>query len=930
MNRRCLLLLLVFLVLQPLRAQRTDLRVSGHFENLSLAELADTLRVSRGIHLFFREAWVPDVRISVSGDSLSLVSLLEQSLAGRSLHVVPGPGNNLYILPFSPGGESAERDAPGEGLRSGEIPGKEALYFGGKKLEAVRQVARFGQRGTEVTGNRVTLYGTIRDLERGETQAGVSLAVAETGKGSVSDGNGDFQLTLRPGQYTLHVRSVGMREIVYDLDLFGSGRLDIAMEREIIPLDEVQVSARLNDPLAGVRLGEARIDAGSMKEIPLVLGEKDVLRVAQMLPGVQQSGEGSSGFHVRGSSSDQNLFYVNHVPVYNTAHLFGFFSSLSPDIIKDFTLYKGHIPAEYGGRIASVFDVSTREGNTREFGARGGIGPVTGHLAAEGPLKKDKHSYVLSARSSYSDWILERMEDPELRTSTGSFSDFSGGLNFRAGERDQVRFFAYHSRDRFQYGPTVGYGYENTGGSLIWKRRVHPDLRTETAAVFSRYGFQTRNRELANQAYSHAYRLDHSELKTHVQWTPLLSHLFRFGGSIVRYDLDRGSILPLGEESLREGYELGRERGLESALHVSDLWQPGEKFSLYAGLRLSHFALLGPASVYTYPDGTDRRPGNILDTLSYGPAEAVSRRWGPDVRLALTYRPAEAHSVKLSYNRMHQYLFLLSNTVAIAPTDQWKLADTYLVPPRGDQVSAGYYTRLPWLGLDLSTEWYYKVVHHVAEYRNGADFTAPDPVESAVLQGTQRAWGWELLLEKETGRLNGWLAYTWSRSWSPWTGPCPGPSSTGGPFPANYDIPIPEPGPERTVHPADQCVRNLVSRRADPSPYPESAYVLNGMEIVSYSDRNAYRIPDYFRIDLSLNLEGNLKARKLAHSSGCSACTIHRPEKCLFRFLPVRRGGPPGLQDVHLRGARFQRHLELQTRKLCQRLTTSFGAPCSV
>jgi len=615
-------------------------------------------------------------------------------------------------------------------------------------------------------------------------------------------------------------------------------------------------------------MGFTQISIKNIKEIPVVLGEKDVLKVVHMLPGVQNAGEGSAGINVRGSAADQNMFFLNKIPVYNTSHLFGFFSAFNPDIIRDFSFYKSNLPAKYGGRLASVIDISSRQGNNRKFTARGGISPITAKVALEGPIIKDKSSFVLSARSTYSDWILKRMEDPDLRNSNALFYDLAAGINTKLNDRNLIKIFGYYSKDRFRLASTEQFQYSNAGASLDWWHKFSSTLNANTSFAMSQYQFRHQNNSLPMEAYQHDYRINHYELKSDFILIPGYKHKVLFGGNAILYDIDRGEISPWGEESSRSPVTLGTESGLEGSLHISDQVQISERISVYGGLRYSFYAYLGPQTVYDYIPENPVRPEYINDTLYFSDREVVNFYSGPEIRASATYLTGLNNSVKISYNKTRQYLYMLSNTIALSPTDQWKLADYHIGPQSADQVSLGFYQDLNRKFLNFSAEVYYKKVKNLVEYKDGANFISSPHIETEVLQGKQKAYGIELMMKKNTGNLSGWLSFTYSRSlikvdgenyWEK--------INKGDWYPANYDIPFSVNGVMNLrANRRLSISSNLVYHTGRPITYPITMFYLEDNRYISYSGRNEYRIPDYFRIDLSINLEGNLKARKFWHS----------------------------------------------------------------
>jgi len=659
-----------------------------------------------------------------------------------------------------------------------------------------------------------------------------------------------------------------MEELQYKIEIRSSGVLDIEMSSRLYPIDEITVKSSEYHNVRGPQMGFTQISIKDIKEIPVVLGEKDVLKVVNMLPGVQNAGEGSAGINVRGSAVDQNMFFLNKIPVYNTSHLFGFFSSFNPDIIRDFSFYKSNLPAKYGGRLASVIDITSRNGNNKKFSARGGISPITAKVALEGPIIKDKSSYVLSARSTYSDWILKRMQDPDLRNSNALFYDLAAGITAKLNERNLIKVFGYYSKDKFRLASTEDYQYSNAGASLDWWHQFTSTISSNTSMAVSQYQFNHQNNSLPLEAYQHDYQINHYELKSDLIWIPGYKHRVMFGGNAILYNIDRGDVQPWGEESSRKPVALGTENGMEGGIHVSDQIQVSDRFSIYTGMRYSLYAYLGPQTVYDYVLDNPVEPEYIEDTLSYSDGEVISFYSGPEIRASATYLTGSNNSVKISYNQTRQYLYMLSNTVALSPTDQWKLADYHISPQSADQVSLGFYQDLNRKFLSFSAEVYYKKVNDIVEYKDGANFISSPQIETEVLQGKQKAYGLELLMKKNAGKLSGWLSFTYARSlikvdgknyWEQ--------INQGNWYPANYDIPVSLNGVMNLrANRRLSISSNIVYHTGRPITYPVTMFQLDENRYISYSGRNEYRIPDYFRLDLSINLEGNLKSKKFWHS----------------------------------------------------------------
>ncbi|MBN2610887.1 MAG: TonB-dependent receptor [Bacteroidales bacterium] len=873
MNKIILFLTALFLYLS-VSANDTIIYFNGNYRDVSFEDFAFGLEQHGNVKFWFKPLWVEGIRVTAVGEKISLNDLLEQVLAGTGLYFYIDENNNVFItkgiqlsatLPEYID-HTAGKDDPNNGSQEG-LTNAELNYKEGRR-NGTSETITIGIPGAHTSGRTAVVNGKVTDKETGEALIGATIYIEELEKGYATDLNGHFIMSLSPGTYNAVINCMGMEELHYKLDVNAAGSFEVEMGRKLIAINEVTIKANKFDNVRGLQMGYDRLSFKTIKEIPAVMGERDLLKVAQMLPGVQNVGEGSSGFNIRGSAADQNMFFINKVPVYNTSHLFGFFSAFNSEIVNDFSLYKCNIPAKYGGRLASFFDITSRQGNMKRYTARGGLSPITGHLAAEGPIVKDKSSFIISARTTYSDWILSKLHDADLRKSNASFYDIAGNISIELDSRNFIRIFGYYSDDDFNLAGTNRYGYFNTGASVDWNHQFSSKLSANTTAIVARYGFSNTDTTIARSGLSHNYQIDHYELKSDYTWVPMEKHLFNFGANIIRYGLDRGSVIPAGSESERTPEALGAEKGVESALYFSDEYQLSNRFTIYLGLRYSMYGYLGAADVYDYNPGSPKTENYVTGTKSFSDNQLVKFYSGPEFRLAANYRTGNNSSVKLSYNRTRQYLFMLSNTIALSPTDQWKLCDYHMEPPLADQVSLGYYKDMPKSGMNFSSEIYYKKTLNLVEYKDGADFLSADKIESLALQGEQSAYGLELMLRKNSGKLTGWLSYCYSRSEilvnSPYFW---GRINDGLKYPSNYDKPHAVNGVMNLrLNRQLSLAANIVYNTGRPATFPISIYNIEGIEYMHYSARNEYRIPDYFRADLSINIEGNLKAKKFAHS----------------------------------------------------------------
>jgi len=864
-------LLLVFSF--RLNAQEIKLpKIALNINSITFGEFAGILNKKYGILIYYQPEWVKDIRVTLNGDSVDIGQIFDKLLKPDKINYWFRANNQCFIT-----GDRKLMNTPQRNNYHTTIPRRDSngqsiskTYFGNYSYEKKIRKVVVGSLSNTNRSEKCYLSGRITNSANGEPVIGATVLVSGTNNGIISDGNGDYVLPVPSGTtFKLNVSSMEMNPGFYLVEMRSSGMLNIEMDPKLINIQEIVVKSDIHNNVRGLQMGFQRIDAQEIKSIPVVMGERDILKVASLTPGVQTVGEGSAGFNVRGSSSDQNLFLLNDIPVLNTGHLFGFFSAFNPDIINGFNLYKSNFPAEYGGRLASIFELFTRKGNKKKFGARGSVSPVTGSLLIESPVVKDKSSVILSVRSTYSDWILNRLNNADLYKRKGSFYDVMAGFHHLGNHNDSWQIFEYYSKDKFALSTTHDYHYENIGASVIYDRKIRDKWSMNFAGVFSNYSNYQGNREQETRAFEHKFRVRSEELKIKFTGYPAARHKTGFGADIILHHLDQGIIQPTGDHSILTPIDLGREAGLEYALFASDEITITDRLTLYAGLRYSFFNYLGPNDINVFKKDSPYVIENIIDTISYTAGKTIARYSGPEYRVALNWELNPDFSLKLSYNRMRQYIYMLSNTTSISPTDRWKLTDPFTVPPVSDQVSFGIYKNLNQSTIETSAEIYYKKTNHIIDYKDGADLSFNPAIETLTLQGMQKAWGAEFLIRKKSGRFTGWISYTYSRSLITVNGEKPWEKINYGlTYPASYDKPH-----------ALNLVGNLkISRRLSvstnlvystgrPITYPTGYFIVDGYKVVNYSLRNEFRIPDYFRWDLSLNLEGNLLKKKFAHGS---------------------------------------------------------------
>ena len=716
--------------------------------------------------------------------------------------------------------------------------------------------------------NIITVAGYIKDLRTGEPVAGASIYIDKPRIGVSSDQNGYYAISLPRGKHILNIQSLGIRDIKRQIVLYSDGKMDIDATGSIMSLKKVVISAQKISNVRGTIMGVQKLDIKTVKQVPVVFGEADILRVITTLPGVKTVGEASTGLNVRGGSSDQNLILFNDATIYNPAHFFGMFSSFNPELISNVELYKSSIPASFGGRLSSVLDINSREGNKKEFTGSAGIGLLTSRLNIEGPIVKDKSSFILGGRSTYSNWLFKLLPE-EYKNSKADFYDLNLIINNQINKNNTIYFTGYLSSDHFNLNSDTAYGYGNKNISIKWKHIFNNKLNSLITTGIDDYGYKINSQRLPLSAYQLSFGIQQTYFKAHFIYNINSKHNIDFGLNSLYYNLSPGIYEPFGSKSLVVKDIVAKEQALENALYLTDHFTINANLKLDAGIRFSAFSALGPNAINTYPAGSPRTEDNIIKSIQYNSGDIIKTYGGPEYRIGLRYVIDETLSLKAGYNSQRQYIHSLSNTTAMAPTDIWKLSDPNIKPQIGDQISVGVYKNLNNNTIETSLELYYKKMENYLDFKSGAKLVMNDHIETDVMGTKGKAYGVELLVKKTAGKLNGWISYTWSRVLLRMNDPSAGEIINKGEYyPSNYDKP----------HDLTLIANYKFSHRFSfsfnssystgrPITLPIGVFSYGGSLRTLYADRNAYRIPDYFRTDISMNIEGNHKLNQLMHNS---------------------------------------------------------------
>jgi len=726
-----------------------------------------------------------------------------------------------------------------------------------------------GTKSYRRTAGNATITGYVRNIQNGEPLIGAAVFIDQPSIGAVADAMGYYSITLPKGKHTLRIRSFGMRETFRNIELYGDGTLDVEMKESVIALREVAIKAGADMNVTSSQMGQVKLSMKTIKQIPSALGESDLLRTVMAIPGVKSVGESSVGLNIRGGSTDQNLITFNDVPVYNPSHLFGFFTAFNPDILQDVELYKSAIPSRYGGRLSSVLEINSRNGNRKKLVGAGGIGLVTGKLSLEGPIVKDKSSFLISGRSTYSDWLLKKLENPTFRNGRASFYDVNAHISHEVDQRNSIYLSGYLSNDRFRLVGDTTYSYQNKLISFKWKRMLSEKLFGSISLSHNQYQYDMESSRVPENAFILDFSIKQYNAKLDFEYALNDRHDLHFGASTIRYELQSGSMLPLGESSLVIPNKLQPEQGQESAVYLESKMDISPALLFTAGIRASMFNYLGPKTVPVYAEGLPYDKRYIRETIDYKKGENIQTYIQPEYRLSVRYVLPGNSSLKASFNTSRQYMHLLTNTMTVSPTDVWKLSDRHIKPQKGTQVSLGWYKNLFRNRVEVSAEAYYKKIQNFLDFKAGDSLILNHYVETATILTQGKAYGLELMAKKMEGKVNGWVAYTYSRTllraedresaFAP---------NNGNFYPANYDKPhdFTLAGNYKFTHRFNVSL-NFTYSTGRPYTPPVGKFYVDGSWRVFYAERNQYRIPDYYRTDISMNIEGNHKIRKLAHSS---------------------------------------------------------------
>jgi len=687
-------------------------------------------------------------------------------------------------------------------------------------------------------GQLITVSGYIRDAKTGEDLIGATVSIKElSGKGTGTNAYGYYSLTLPAGQYQITAQYMGYEPQIQQVDLTTHVKFDFLLTAQDNALGEVVVtSQRKNDNITKLEMGVQKLDTKDIKNIPVLFGEKDVLKTIQLLPGIKSAGEGNSGFNVRGGAVDQNLILLDEATVYNASHLMGFFSVFNSDAIKDILVYKGNEPTEYGGRLSSALDIKMNDGNDKKFSVNGGIGLISSRLTVEGPIVKDKGSFIISARRTYADLFLKLSRDSTLNRAQLYFYDMNAKANYKIDSKNRIFLSGYFGKDVLGLGNNFGINWGNSTATLRWNHLFSDRLFSNTSLIFSNYVYRihaTNGVEL-----NIISRIQDYSLKQDFQLFSGTNNTLKFGFNSINHKIIPGIISASSTVDLKT---LTNKFVWENAFYISHQHTFSDKFSAEYGARLSIFSTLGPGNFYTYDS-----IGEPKDTTYYRAGKFVKTYANIEPRITLNYILNQQSSVKASYSRNVQYLHLISNSTSGNPTDLWIPSSNNVKPEISDQVSLGYYRNFKDNMYEFSAEIYYKYLQNQIDYKNGAVLNFNENVESQILFGSGRAYGFEMFLKKKYGRFNGWISYDLSRTERKFAE-----INNGNYFPARQDrthdvsvVGMYELSKHWTLS------ATWVYNTGNAVTFPSGKYAIDGKTVMLYTERNGSRMPAFHRLDI--------------------------------------------------------------------------------
>lgn len=814
-----------------------DILAKNTDNGITFDSLAQKIEQIHQIKLYFNPQWFIGKKFDPTISNLTIEDCMYRIKKITDLNYVVVDKNNYIIVPNKVRNYSSNKNNEG------------VIIVGDEK--------ELGKLKSAVISGKITNAKTNLPLKNATVFAGGDNLYAKT------DVNGNYELKLPTGDYHLKITHPDFEDINRSVKIIENGILNFEFFDKSKTLSEVVVYSKApTTNVVGTQMSAIQMGVNELKVLPTFLGGKDVIKSMTLLPGVQSTGEFGTGFFVRGGSSDQNLILIEGVPLFNSAHLFGLTSVLNSADVSNASLLKAGIPAKYGERVSSILDIKLKN-KAEKLNLSGGIGLLDSRLSLITPLFNKKATFLIGARTSYSNWLLHAMPDIDLKNSSAQFYDINSLLSFKLNQKNNITLFGYFSNDKFGFDKTTHYQYSNTLVSVQYNHFYNDKLFSTLSAGYSDYNSNIVENDSAQiqNAYKLNIKTDYYSAKWNNNWSPNKKHSVDFGVNEVFYLLQPGRLSPYNDASSILNKNINQEKGLESALYINDNLSFSDKISANIGLRATNYTYLGKNDILQFETNAPRSSSTIIDTLHFSNNEVINNYFSLEPRLSFRYSIDKASSVKLSYNRISQFINLISNTMIMSPTDVYKLSSPNVKPLISNQYAVGYFRNFKNNAIESSVELYYKSLKNLIEYRNGTSIVMNDALDMDLINADGFSYGAEIYVKKNTGALKGWMSYTFSKSLRHTTS-----SFEIDQINSNKYYASPSDIPHNFILNANYSLTRRWSvsalfnyKTGKPVTLPELSYTYNGMQYVYYSDRNKYRLPDYHRLDLSITYDESLR-----------------------------------------------------------------------
>lgn len=741
------------------------------------------------------------------------------------------------------------------------------------------------------------ISGYVKDSTTGELLPAASINIKEVKKGTISNGDGYFSIELPAGRYTIEISYLGYKAITKHVNLNSNINIDFSMPEETEKVEEVEVKdVKVNENVESTKMSTIKLDVEQIKKLPALFGEVDVIKNIQMMPGVQVAGEGNTGLYVRGGSTDQNLVLLDEATVFTPSHMVGLLSIFSSDPLKSAELYKGGIPAQYGGRLSSLLDVRTREGNYSKIKGSGGIGVLAARGALEGPIIKDKCSFLIAARRTWADKFLKFSHDPEVKQTQLYFYDFNAKITYKISNKTKLFLSGYYGKDVFDFRNMFGISWTNTAVTLRLEHAYSEKFLSATTATFSNFGCRLFV-NLPDQAVVVRSSVTETTLKQDFTYFAGTKNELSFGGSVSYTSFDPGKLTPGNDSSIFRSFSLDNYHSLSEGIYIGNKQKLSKRVAIDYGLRYSIFSDVG-GTEYRYLNN-NASEGIITDTAHYKALQAIKTYSNPEPRLSGRYLVNESSSIKASYNRMVQYVNLMSNSTSPLPFNIWAPSSPYIKPQKADQVALGYFRNFKKNMFETSIETYYKNMYNVVDFKDNAQILLNPHIETEVRQGKSWSYGVEAFIRKTQGKVTGWISYTWSKTQRQIAG-----VNNGNVYYANYD----RRNNLNVVFAYDYNKRinfsaNFIYGSGRPMTLPAGKYGIDNYITGSYyTQRNNYRMPAYDRLDVSLTIKLGILRENATweHSINFSVYNVYDRKNPFSIYIAQNSNGQEQARMIYL------------------------------